>query len=498
MILDGWGFAPPGPGNAIARARTPILDELLAKHPSTLLEASGEAVGLLPSTVGNSEIGHLVLGAGRPLLYDSLLAQRVIDTGSLRRHAGLVATCRRLAANDGALHLIGMCSDGQIHSDVGHLQELLAAAAQHQVPRVWIHAITDGRDVPDGTAGEYLARVEQFTRNAGIGRVATVTGRGYAMDKADSLHLTRAAVSVITDGDGAPVAMPQDAVASAEGDEWIPPTVLSPDEAGESGRVSDGDALLFFNFRSDRMQQLADGLLEHLAVDRQVQAWSLAQYDTRAAIPALVPRADATGGLGDQLARHRLRSVRIAENEKFDHVTYFVNGRTSRRSQFEERIRVESRAEPDYRRHPEMNVAAVADYVIAAATRDDVAVVIANLANVDVVGHTGDAVATTAAAEHVDAAVGRITAAAQAAGRWMLLVGDHGNGEVMAMHCQGEERPYGGHTTNTVPLVIVPAAGTLLLVEDLPPNRTLADVAPTVLHLLGYPPGSSMTGSSLL
>lgn len=497
LVLDGWGAAAPSPANAVAQARTPVLDGVSARCPSTLLEASGEAVGLPAGAVGNSEIGHLVIGAGRPLPYDSLLVQRAVDSGELRRHPGLAASCRRLADGDRALHLIGLCSTGQIHADVSHVRELLEVASTHGVPRVWIHAITDGRDVPDGTAGLHLAEVERLAGEVGIGQIACVIGRGYAMDKSGDLAVTRKAVAAIADASGVHAASLHEALAlSGRGDEWVPPTVVTGSPA--AAPVQDGDTVLFFNFRSDRISQLADALLDHVGRTRVVDVWSLAEYDTRTPVPALVSRADASGGLRDVLTQREIRSVRIAEPEKFEHVTFYINGRTRQVSHVEEHLCIEGGSAPDYRSHPEMNVAAVAEAVVAAASRDEVALVLANLANIDVIGHTGDAAATRRAVEHVDAAVGRVLEAARAAGRWVLLVGDHGNGEVMAVRdADGRQRPYGGHTTNPVPLTVVPGPGAPPRVR-LPAGRSLADVAPTVLTLLGCPPSPEMSGRSLL
>ncbi|MEV0934977.1 2,3-bisphosphoglycerate-independent phosphoglycerate mutase [Streptomyces phaeochromogenes] len=496
LVLDGWGHAPPGADNAVDAARTPVLDELTRRHPSTLADASGEAVGLLPGTVGNSEIGHMVIGAGRPLPYDSLLVQQHIDSGELRENPRLVALLDALAAGGGALHLVGLCSDGQIHANVGHLSELLAAAAARRVPRVWIHVITDGRDVAEGTADTYLTQVTALAAAAGTGQIASVIGRGYAMDKAGNLELTDKAVHLVADAVGAEVNTASEAVhASERGDEWVAPSILR--DATAAG-IADGDGLVWFNFRSDRIQQLADRLLDHLAATaRTVHTLSLAQYDTRADIPALVQRADASGGLADELTAAGVRSVRIAEAEKFEHVTYYVNGRDSTVRSVEEHIRITGPGAPDYRARPEMNLDQVTDAVVEAAARPGVDLVIANLANIDVVGHTGDYSATVKACEHTDAAVARIVTAAAQSGRWLLLVGDHGNAEKMTKQApDGTTRPYGGHTTHPVPLVVVPShegAG-----SGLPERATLADVAPTVLHLLGHKPGSAMTGRPLL
>ncbi|WP_033346015.1 2,3-bisphosphoglycerate-independent phosphoglycerate mutase [Catenuloplanes japonicus] len=493
LVLDGWGAGPAGPDNALTTATTPVLDRLVAGPGSTLLAASGEAVGLLPGTVGNSEIGHMVIGAGRPLPYDSLLVAQQIASGELRRHELLNDMCADLAGTGGALHLVGLCSDGMIHANVEHLSELLAVAAGHGVATVQVHAITDGRDVSDGTARAYLSRVEEIIAGAGAGRIATVVGRGYAMDKAGKTALTTQAGALVADGVGESVSVPQEAISlSARGDEWVPASVV-----GTSAPIVSGDAVLFFNFRSDRIQQLADDLVGRFAdTGREVRVVSLTQYDTRASIPALVPRADASGGLAHELDVAGARSVRIAEPEKFEHVTYYVNGRSSAVSPVEEHVRIGDGNDPAA--HPQMHVAEVAQAVVDALQRSEVALVVANLANIDVVGHTGVFDATVRAAEHTDAAVSGILAAAAEAGRWVALVGDHGNAEVMRKPgVNGDPRPYGGHTTNPVPFVLVPAPGHKVP-ESLPAGGTLADVAPTVLTLLGLKPGAVMTGRSLV
>ncbi|WP_066369448.1 2,3-bisphosphoglycerate-independent phosphoglycerate mutase [Herbidospora mongoliensis] len=491
LVLDGWGHAPQAEGNALTSAVTPFLDELTSSPAATLVGASGEAVGLLPGTVGNSEIGHMVIGAGRPLPYDSVLVQQAIDSGALAAHPLLSEVGARLASSGGALHLIGLCSDGQIHAHVDHLRELLTIADAHLVPAVWIHAITDGRDVADGTAAAYLDRVEKFAAEAGIGRVATVVGRGYALDKSGDLELTRAAMTAIADGTGKLVQQARDALADGGvSDEWTPPSVVADPDGNPLGAVRQGDAVLFTNFRSDRIQQLADQLVSHLT-SRDVTVLSLARYDTAAEIPPLVDRADASDGLADELERHGLRSVRVAEREKFEHVTYYINGRDSRARDVEEHVRIVADTAPDYRARPQMNLAAVTAAVTDAARRADVHLVVANLANIDVVGHTGDSAATVRAAEHTDDAVARICQVARETERWVLLVGDHGNAEQMLRAGpDGRPRPYGGHTTNPVPLVLLHPSWA----PDLRGDGTLADVAPTVLALLGHPPGEVMTG----
>ncbi|MCX2181325.1 2,3-bisphosphoglycerate-independent phosphoglycerate mutase [Streptomyces sp. SKN60] len=496
LVLDGWGHAAAGEANALTAAATPYLDGLLATCPTVLADASGTAVGLLPGTVGNSEIGHMVIGAGRPIPYDSVLVQEEISSGRMRSNEALTEVLKGLAASGGALHLIGLCSDGMIHANVQHLQELLRIAAQFAVPRVRVHAITDGRDVADHTAAAYLGLVDTFFAEAGIGEVATVVGRGYALDKSGNLELTEKVSLAIVDGKGEAISEPQEALELTQrGDEWVPPCVVTSADGRPLGAVQDGDAILFTNFRSDRIQQLADDLHTWLA-GRRVTFLSLAQYDTKASIPALVHRSDAGGGLATVLGAQGVRSVRIAEAEKFEHVTYYLNGRDSNVVPVEEHVRITGDRAPDYTVRPAMNIDRVTEAVISAARRDDVPLVVANLANIDVVGHTGHFDATRQAAEHTDRAVEAICGAAQATGRWVLLVGDHGNAEKMLTDAtDGDGWPYGGHTTNPVPAVLVPAAGQKAATPAGP--ATLADIAPSVLALLGLAPEPRMTGRPL-
>ncbi|WP_067461039.1 2,3-bisphosphoglycerate-independent phosphoglycerate mutase [Actinomadura macra] len=504
LILDGWGRTAPGPGNAIAAARTPVLDELEETHPGLLLDASGTAVGLPEGVVGNSEIGHLVIGAGRPVTYDSLLVEERVRNGTLREDPLLRQVCAELAGRGGTLHLVGLCSDGRIHSDIAHLGELLRAAAGAGRPEVRLHAITDGRDVADGSAAGHLERLGTLADEAGTGAYATVIGRNYAMDKSGDIALTDRAVRLILDGEAERTvphvrrAVPDE---SDSGDGWIRATAIGTWGRPGTGTVVDGDVILFANFRSDRTAPLVDAIADRLAGSgrERVRLLSLAQYDTRTDVRPLVPRADAGGGLADALEAAGARSVRIAEREKFEHVTFFINGRDARPRKGEERIQVPSGTD-DYRSRPSMNLPLVVAEVIAAASRDDVDLVIANLANIDVVGHTGDHAATVRATEAVDGAVGEIRAAARTAGRWVLLVGDHGNGEQMlqAAAAEGISAAYGGHTTNPVPCLLMPAGTAVLTAPSGPRRPALPSVGTTVLRLLDLPHPATMTAPPLI
>jgi len=499
LVLDGWGIAPPGPSNAIAAARTPSLDLLRATSLVTALAASGRAVGLPDGAVGNSEIGHLVIGAGRPLEYDSLLVENEAKAGRLRAHPLLTQTCTRLAGGGGTLHLIGLMSDGRIHSDIGHVGELLGAAADAGLRRVLVHAMTDGRDVPNGTAAAYLDQLARLMKASGSGEIATLIGRNYTMDKSGNAELTAAACDLILDANAD--RHYGDAAAALSGyvgdDASLPATVIGP-AGNPASQVAAGDAILFANFRSDRTAPLADMIADRLRESERgsVTLLSLAEYDTNCPIAALVSRADASGGLSDALSAAGLASVRIAEREKFEHVTFFVNGRDPTPRALDQHVCVRADSAADYVKSPEMNVAEVSRQVAAAAKRPDAALVLANLANIDVVGHTGDYTATVHATEAVDDAVAQIADVAREAGRWLMIVGDHGNGEQMTQaDASGTERPYGGHTTNPVPVIIVPAKQSHPLAART--SGTLADVAPTALALLGCPIPPTMTGRPL-
>lgn len=482
LVLDGWGHAPPGPGNAIAAASTPTLDALVAGPCTRLVEASGRAVGLPAGVVGNSEIGHLVIGAGRALDYDSLLVEQAVATGALRSHPALLDACARVRAGSGTVHLVGLVSDGRIHADIEHFGELLHAISAAGVRRVAVHAITDGRDVANGTAPAYLSELEAMIDAAGTGRITTVVGRNLAMDKSGNVTLTRRAAVLVCDADGERAV--DAAVDACTGDDGATP----PAVVGRPQPIVDGDVVLFVNYRSDRTAPLVDMIAELLGGSGRsaVVLLSVAQYDTNAAVTALVERADASGGLADALQATGIRSVRIAEREKFEHVTFFVNGRDTRPRPFEEHVCVPGKPDPVYTDAPQMHVADVASAVNAAIDREDVGLVVANLANIDVVGHTGEYGPTVLACEAVDAAVADIARAAEAAGRWMLIVGDHGNGEQMSRtYGDGTPEPYGGHTHNPVPCALMLPDGQRATATGRGAPPALPAVAPTVLHLLG-------------
>lgn len=501
IILDGWGHAAEVEHNAIRLAATPAMTGLMAQHPWTVLRASGEAVGLPARAVGNSEIGHLTIGAGRVIEYESTRVERAIASGELCRHTLLQGMFARLRTGTGRLHLLGLNSDGMVHGHIKHLGALLETARAGGLTRVFLHPSTDGRDVPDGTAGEYLHELTEMRRRIGLGTIATVIGRAYTMDRNENWPRTEAAYRALVLGDGIRVQDPKEAIdqasAQGKGDEWIPPTVMCREDGTPVGRLQDGDALICANFRGDRMRQLlrsltADAFSDFLRQARpQIDVVTMGDYFLFPPVPPLFPQADAANGLADLLDVHGVRNVRIAETEKFPHVTFFMNGRDGRPREFEERVHVPSPKGVDYRRVPELSIEAVTGRLIEAVRRPDVGLVVANLANADVLGHTGDLNAVIRAVGAVDGALGRVCTEARKTGRWVIVVGDHGNAETMWDRTWN--KPHVGHTINPVPFLLIDAGQPVRL----RPDGTLADIAPTVADLLQIAVTPTMTGATL-
>jgi 2,3-bisphosphoglycerate-independent phosphoglycerate mutase len=503
IVLDGWGHLPQKrEHNAIRLASTPVVDRLMARYPWATLQASGEAVGLPANAVGNSEIGHLTIGAGRRIEYESTRVERAAATGEMLNHPLLRAVLARLRDSGRALHLLGLCSDGMVHSHIGHFAVLLEVARAANLSRVYLHPSTDGRDVPDGTAARYLDELEAMVERIGVGAIATVMGRLYTMDRSEKWELTEAAYAAVAQSRGHEVQNWRTAITEAtlQGlpDDQVAPAVIVDPHGHPVGRLEQGDALIFVNFRGDRMRQL----LRVFAAESfdcfprgsrpLIDVLTLTEYFATPPVPTLFAQSDASDGLVDLLDLHGVRNVRIAESEKFPHVTFFVNGRDERKRQFEERLHIPSPKGVDYRHVPELSAAKVTEAIVGALRREDVGLVIANLANADVLGHTGDINAVMGGVQTIDMCLGRICDAAQQVGRWVALVGDHGNAEVMWDPQTG--KPHVGHTTNPVPFVLAHPT----FAGRLRPEGTLADVAPTVIELLGLGATRSMGGTSLV
>ena len=501
-VLDGFGLAEPGPGNAVARARTPVFDRLWSTAPRTTLEASGPAVGLPEGQMGNSEVGHLNLGAGRVVQQSLSLIQGAIDDGSLFENEVLVQACEA-AAEGGALHLMGLVSDGGVHSDLRHLLALLDLAQRRNLERVFVHAFTDGRDTAPDSGRAFLAQVEQhLAENDNPARIASVIGRYWAMDRDRRWERTQRAYDAIVLGHADHVAESADeAIAAAyergETDEFVDPTLVVP-PGGSPVTLEDGDAVLFFNFRADRARQLTYALLgppewdafERASVPR-VHYASLMQYDASLDAPYAFAQDEVTMPLGEVIANAGLAQYRTAETEKYPHVTYFFNAKREVPYERETRYLEPSPKVATYDLQPEMSAEPLTDSVVKRLEQADDAFVLINYANPDMVGHTGVFEAAVRACETVDACLGRLEEATLARGGTLLVLADHGNAETM-LNEDGD--PHTAHTTNPVPCIFVGGPDGARLRD----GGVLGDVAPTVLELLGLLSPPVMTGRSLL
>ncbi len=498
-MLDGFGIADDPAVDAIAAANMPNWRRLLATWPHSRLAAAGDAVGLPPGQMGNSEVGHLNLGAGFPVLQDLPRISRAVANGSLSSNPALVAACRHAQEHGGRLHLLGLIGPGGIHATDDHLVAMVELAHEQGLPadRVLLHAFTDGRDTPPRSAATLLPAL--LARLAGRATLATVSGRYWAMDRDGRWDRTQRAYEAIVRGVGRTAASGDEAVAAAYaagvGDEFIEPTVVHPG----AGVVS-GDAIVHMNFRADRARQLTHALSrpDFTEFDRgedppDVAVTTLTEYQDPADLPVAVAFGSTiVDGLAAHLARLGRRQLHLAETEKYAHVTYFFNGGVEEPFPGEERVLVPSRRDvATYDQAPAMSAETITDHLVAALTSGEFPFVVANYANPDMVGHTGDWDAALAALEVIDACLGRVAEAALASGAALLITADHGNVERMRDASGG---PHTAHTTADVPLVLVHRGHEVSTLRD----GTLADVAPTICALLEIPIGPAMTGHSLL
>ncbi len=484
VILDGWGLAEPGPGNAVEQAETPVFDELWRIYEHSQLTACGSAVGLPEGQMGNSEVGHLNLGAGSIVPQDLKRIDDAVRDGSFFENEVLLAACRA-GREAGRLHLLGLVSAGGVHASMDHLRALIELAAMQEIPDLVLHAFTDGRDtLPDSGAG-YLAEVGACLAEH-TGRVATVTGRYFAMDRDNRAERTKAAFDAMVEGQAGDrhAASAEEAVRAAyergETDEFVMPTLV-----GEEGRIRPGDAALFFNFRPDRARQLTEALTSR----SHLRLTTLTQYRERSGHPvAFAPKRPATT-LAGILAGRGSGQLHVAETEKYAHVTYFFNGGQEAKHRGEERCVVDSpRDVPTYDHKPEMSARAAAGAFVERWRSESYGFGIINFANPDMVGHTGVIGAAVTAIETVDECLGRVVAAVHERGGACIVTADHGNADHML---EPDGSPNTAHSLNPVPVILTAGAGPL---RD---GGVLADVAPTVLFLLGSEQPEEMTGTSL-
>ena len=495
LVLDGFGEAASGAGNAIAAARTPFLDGLFAACPHTRLDASGLAVGLPEGQMGNSEVGHLNIGAGRVVYQELTRINLAIEDGSFERNPVIDRAIDGAVGEGRAVHLMGLVSDGGVHSHRDHLLALVRAARARGADEVWVHCFLDGRDVSPRSGLAFVEDLERELAALGTGRIATVMGRYYAMDRDNRWDRVEKAWRAMVMGEGVPAPSAPDAVrasyAEDVSDEFVVPAVVA------SAPVRDGDAVIFFNFRPDRARELTRAFTDPTfeGFDRPVLPRTrfvcLTEYDPTIPAEVAFPKELPRNVLADVLASSGLRQLHIAETEKYAHVTFFFNGGVEAPKPGESRILVPSPKVATYDLMPQMSAPEVASR-LAEAIRDDAAdVYIANLANCDMVGHTGVFEAAVAAVEAVDAAVATIVGALRERDGVLLLTADHGNAESM-VDSDGHT-PFTAHTTSDVPLLVC-APGVSALAE----GGILADVAPSLLELIGVPKPDEWTGRSLL
>jgi 2,3-bisphosphoglycerate-independent phosphoglycerate mutase len=498
VICDGWGEAPPSEGNAITLARTPTFDRWRRDHPWTTLEASGEAVGLPADLMGNSEVGHLNLGAGRMVPQDLLRIDLALRDGSFFDNPALGEAIDRAKRSGRTVHLIGLVSDGGVHSHERHLSGLLELARRRGAPRVRVHVFTDGRDTPPRSALHYLADLEGELAVSG-GAIATVTGRYFAMDRDSRWDRVARAWDALRFGRGLRAPSARDAVEGAyargETDEFVSPTVIERN-GPPAVPIEDGDSVIFFNFRADRARQLTRAFTDpgFREFDRgarpDVHFVCFTEYKKDFGLPVAFPTPTLERILAVVWSDAAVRNLRLAETEKYAHVTYFFNGGIETPFPGEERLLVPSWRGATYDLHPQMSAPEIANEAVRAMASDRFGAIVLNFANADMVGHTGKIPETVAAVETLDRCFARLDVAAREE-RWdVVLTADHGNAEQMVDPVTGE--PHTAHTTNRVPLLIASDA-----VLRIGAGRALCDVAPTLLGLQGLSVPKEMTGRDL-
>ena len=499
VVLDGFGIGSGDRGDATALADTPFFDRATRLYPHARLATSGSAVGLPEGQMGNSEVGHMTLGAGRLIDHDLIRIQKAIDDGSFARNPALAAALDAAERARGRLHLMGLVSNGGVHSSLDHLDGLLDLCAARGIAPV-LHAFSDGRDTPPQSALRWIGPLEERLRGQG-GCIATVSGRYFAMDRDRRWQRVARAYRAIVQRDGQPAATAVEAIeksyAREVGDEFIEPAVI-----GDAPELADGDAVLHFNFRADRARELANALTRVCADDLGDEVSALApvrpgsftcltRYDERFGLPVAFSPVEIRDSLGELVSRAGLRQLRIAETEKYAHVTYFFNGGVEQPLDGEDRILVPSPTDvPTYDRKPEMSAVQVTDRLLEALAGEDYAFVLVNYANPDMVGHTGVIPAAVRAVEVVDACLDRVCAQVLGQGGTLLITADHGNIEQLVDDQTGQ--PHTAHTTNAVPVWwVVDGEGQLIR------DGGLADVAPTLCDLLGLERPALMSGRSL-
>ncbi len=496
IIMDGFGYNPDSYGNAIADAKKPNLDKLFAQCPHTLIGASGLDVGLPDGQMGNSEVGHTNIGAGRVVYQMLVKISKSIKEGTIRKNPAIVGAVENCVKNGSALHLMGLLSDGGVHSHIEHLFGLMEMAKDMGVEKIYVHAFLDGRDVPPTSGAEYMEKLVEETKRIGAGKVATVMGRFYAMDRDNAWDRVEKAYAAMVYGEGVEGCCPVGAIKKSyeEGvtDEFMVPTVLD-----KEGAIKAGDSVIFFNFRPDRARQITRAFVDpdFTGFPRKNGFFPLhfvcmTQYDaTMPNVHVAFPPEALTMTMGEYISKHGLTQLRIAETQKYAHVTFFYNGGEEKTFPGEDRILIKSPDVETFDLKPEMSAYEVTDAVVKAIEENKYNMIILNYANCDMVGHTGIEEAAVKAVEAVDACVGRTVDAILKAGGAALITADHGNAEKMK---EPDGAPFTAHTTNPVPLIV---AGYPCKLRE---GGRLADLSPTMLDIMGLPKPPEMDGESLI
>jgi 2,3-bisphosphoglycerate-independent phosphoglycerate mutase len=496
IIFDGWGLRDAREANAILKARTPVMQRLWATQAHTEVDASGEAVGLAPGVMGNSEVGHLTIGAGRVIYQDVMRITKAIETGAFFHNEVLLNAMRTAAHDRRTLHLWGLLSDGSVHSHIDHLIALLDLATREGVEQIAVHAVLDGRDKPPQSALPFIDRVEAKLKHLGRGRIATVTGRYFAMDRDKRWERVERAWRAFAMAEGNSAVSARTAVeasyAAGKTDEFVEPTII-----GAPHPIADGDQVICYNFRADRARELTTALTQNdftgFARPRvpKVGYVCMTEYERSLNLPLAFGPDDVRETLAEVLARANISNLRIAETEKYAHITYFLNGGAEKPFAGEERVLIPSSKVATYDLEPEMQAVAIAKRAAEEIASRRFGVVVMNFANPDMVGHTGKMEATVKAVETSDVALGIVIEALEHVGGVALITADHGNAEFMADPATGQ--PHTAHTTNPVPLILYDPS----FKGSMKDHGTLGDVAPTLIAILGLDQPPEMTGHDL-
>jgi 2,3-bisphosphoglycerate-independent phosphoglycerate mutase len=503
IILDGWGINPESKGNAVSAAKTPFLDDMMATYPSSRLLCSGKSVGLPEGVMGNSEVGHLNIGAGR-VVYQNLLRIDVsIEDGSFFSNPVFDQIISKVKSNDSSLHLMGLVSDGGVHSHLSHLLALLELGKQRGLEKVFVHAITDGRDTLPHSGVEYLMQVQKSIKSIGCGKIATVCGRYYAMDRDTRWGRVEKAYRLYTRGEGVkeidPVKGLKRAYERGESDEFIKPIAITDKSGKSAGMVEDDDGIIFFNFRADRAREITRVFTEadfdsfkRNPFPKLSDYICTTRYDEKFDLPIAFLPVHRDQILGEIVSERGLRQLRIAETEKYAHVTYFFNGGEEKPFPQEDRCLIPSpRNVATYDLKPEMSAYAVTKEVLARIRSEEYALIVLNFANMDMVGHTGNMEAAIKACETVDRCVHDIVTEVNEKQGTTLLTADHGNAELML---DPHGRIQTAHTLNPVPLILIDDKRKNIRLK----SGILGDIAPTILEIMGIEKPEQMTGKSLL